>query len=84
MQMYGKRGEDMSDLIKRSDAIEAIEATDWYHINRRWTHLWDAPDGTYKGRCNRCGLVKFFIEGHDAQYNFCPQCGADMRGDSNE
>lgn len=24
----------MSDLIRRSDAIEAIEETDWYHINR--------------------------------------------------
>lgn len=24
----------MSDLIKREDAIEAIEGTDWYHINR--------------------------------------------------
>ena len=25
----------MSDLIRRSDAIEAIEGTDWYHINER-------------------------------------------------
>lgn len=25
----------MSDLIKRSDAIEAIEETDWYHQNIR-------------------------------------------------
>lgn len=24
----------MSDMIKRSDAIEAIEIVDWYHINR--------------------------------------------------
>ena len=30
----GKRGRGMSDLIKRSDAIEAIEIVDWYHQNR--------------------------------------------------
>ena len=29
--------------------------------------------------CDRCGLVHDFIDGHTAQYNFCPNCGADMR-----
>lgn len=43
-----------------------------------WEHIWDAPDGTYKARCNQCGLTKFFIEGHDAQYEFCPSCGSKM------
>ena len=40
-----------------------------------WEHLWDAPDGTFKGRCKKCGFVHFFIEGHDAQFKFCPACG---------
>ena len=40
-----------------------------------WEHLWDAPDGTYKGRCKKCGFVHFFIENHDGQYRFCPSCG---------
>lgn len=40
-----------------------------------WEHLWDAPDGTFKGRCKKCGFVHFFIEGHDTQYKFCPECG---------
>ena len=39
-----------------------------------WEHLWDAPDGTFKGRCKKCGFVHFFIEGHDGQYKFCPEC----------
>lgn len=30
----GKRSERMEDLIKREDAIDAIEGTDWYHQNR--------------------------------------------------
>lgn len=40
-----------------------------------WKHLWDTPDGSFKGRCENCGFVHFFIEGHDSQYRFCPQCG---------
>lgn len=33
--------------------------------------------------CDRCGLIHDFIDGHTAQYNFCPNCGArmDLRGD---
>jgi len=40
-----------------------------------WEKIWEAPDGTYKGRCKRCGFVHIFIENHDLQYNFCPSCG---------
>ena len=41
----------------------------------KWKHLWDAPDGTYQRRCESCGFAHLFINGHDAQYKFCPQCG---------
>ena len=44
-----------------------------------WEHLWDAPDGTYKGRCKKCGFVHIFIEAHDAQYIFCPSCGRPVK-----
>lgn len=44
-----------------------------------WEHLCDAPDGTFKGRCKKCGFVHFFIEGHDAQYKFCPECGRSVK-----
>lgn len=30
--------------------------------------------------CNKCGLIHDFIDEHTSQYNFCPNCGADMRG----
>ena len=40
-----------------------------------WDVLWEAPDGTFKGRCDSCGFARVFIEGHVAQYKFCPQCG---------
>ena len=35
MDVHDKWGEKMSDLIRRSDAIEAIEGVDWYHQNSR-------------------------------------------------
>lgn len=41
----------------------------------KWEHIWDAPDGTYKGRCKNCGFTTIFHDGHDSQYKFCPQCG---------
>lgn len=33
-------------------------------------------------QCNKCGFVLNAVEGHIGQYNFCPNCGADMRGES--
>ena len=30
-------------------------------------------------QCNKCGLIHDFVDGHTSQYNFCPNCGADMR-----
>lgn len=42
-----------------------------------WEKVWIAPsDGTFKGRCRECGFTHFFIEGHCAQYKYCPQCGS--------
>lgn len=29
--------------------------------------------------CNKCGFIHDFIDGHTSQYNFCPNCGADMQ-----
>ena len=29
-----------------------------------------------KMRCNQCDFTTFAIEGHFAQYNFCPRCGS--------
>ena len=33
-----------------------------------------------KMRCNQCSFTTYAVEGHFAQYNYCPSCGADMRG----
>ena len=33
--------------------------------------------------CEYCGFIHNFKDNHTAQYNFCPNCGADMRGNIN-
>ena len=38
----------MSDLIRRSDAIEAIENTDWWHQNRNGTMVSGANDAEHQ------------------------------------
>lgn len=101
----------MSDLIKRSDAIEAY--ADIYWIDDRLNlafreeldkidekirniptvEIADRPRGEWKDtgkdpdhshpltaiwyRCSECG------HGTNAKTNFCPDCGAEMKGEDN-
>ena len=34
-----------------------------------------------KMMCDQCGFTTIAIEGRFSQYNYCPNCGADMRGE---
>ena len=69
-------------LVERygiSGVIEAQPTIDADPVRHgQWEHLWDSENGTYKGRCTNCGFIHFFIDGHDAQYQYCPNCGAKM------
>jgi len=61
----GQMIEDTIALLKEQEIEEP----------NSWEHIWNAPDYTFKGRCRNCGFIHYFIQGHDAQYRFCPQCG---------
>ena len=37
-----------------------------------------------KMRCNQCGFTTSAIEGRFAQYNFCPNCGVNMKGEQDD
>lgn len=41
-------------------------------------------DGIIHGHCSCCGFLAIYQETDVFGYDFCPNCGADMRGDSNE
>ena len=85
------------DLIRRSDAIKAVDAflgTDpiverikrlpsadrpqgeWI-TTTPWSYDGGMGDGYYQ-KCSNCG--KEFMD----KSNFCPNCGADMRGKDDE
>lgn len=65
---------DYTETKNKCDTVENAIAL-LKEQETEWEHLWDAPDKTFKGRCKKCGFVHLFIEGHDAQYKFCPECG---------
>lgn len=60
------------------DAIEKIRGLPSAQPQRkvaRWEILY--PNHTYKYHCSECGA------NHKYMFDFCPSCGADMRGEEN-
>lgn len=57
--------------------VEVVDRTEMYDKEgvKTWGMLF---------QCNQCGFVLNAIEGHTGQYNYCPNCGADMRGDNHD
>ena len=55
--------------------VEVVDRTEMYDKEgvKTWGMLF---------QCNQCGFVLNAVEGHTGQYNYCPNCGADMRGES--
>ena len=85
----------MSDLIRREDAIEVAYQLRHKPIDEEW-NWWrkafsaipsaDRPKGEwieinikdYKAKCSNCRTWSVVMG------NYCPNCGADMRGEDNE
>ena len=78
------------DDVVYADVINSLPT---YSFPKRSKGEWIEKEGKEKGydiggvktwyvqiMCNKCGFIKTAIEGHASQYNFCPNCGADMRG----
>lgn len=59
------------------DYIESIPSAE-----RKGEWIWSQrdTDGTVSGCCSNCSFSHLFIGGHTAQYNYCPNCGARMKG----
>ena len=94
MDVHDKWGEKMSDLIRREDAIKALykynfvtkeviereimsipsadrPRGEWIEQEDDYHHYWE---------CSECGMGV----GLDDIRNFCPNCGAKMKGADDE
>lgn len=49
----------------------------------RWIEV-DDPDNRISGRCSICGWEALLYETDVVGMDFCPNCGADMRGEQDE
>ena len=81
---HGGKRSLMIDTQPTADVRENVKGM-WVKVVDR-TEMYDKEGVKTWGmlfQCNQCGFVLNAIEGHTGQYNFCPNCGADMRGDNN-
>ena len=47
----------------------------------KWINKHEWANGFYERECSICGAMKPILM-HTAKVNYCPNCGADMRGDN--
>ncbi len=74
MAIEALKREPSDDLIKRSDAIEALDITDWYHQNRNKDMVSGANSDEHQA-WYKVGDVYKALEAVPSAY--CPNCGAD-------
>lgn len=61
--------------------IDSLPAADVRPVARGEWEVWNDDKNTFE--CSRCGMAFTLYEGtpKDNDYNYCPNCGADMRGE---
>lgn len=62
------------DCVLDACAVDAVEV-----VHGRWMN----NPGVFGYECNQCGKWLVFERGN-AEMNYCPNCGAYMKGDQNE
>ena len=70
--LFGRKGKDLSrTLLLQVPTIDAVEV-----VHGKWTY--GTNEDPYPWTCSICG------EKYPWYPNYCPNCGADMRGDNDE
>ena len=76
-----------------STALYEIENAPTIEPDRKkgtWIELGENPDGTHNICCGFCGVGKYKSKGHanseytKQRFKFCPNCGADLRGNDHD
>ena len=80
-------------LMDAEDAIDDLPSADvapvrhgmWVDVDRMQMHdLHGVLTWGNSFMCTECSFKTFAVEGHMAQYRYCPNCGARMDGDKDE
>ena len=81
-------------IYRRVVFIEDIESLpsadrptgDWVRLEREENvyDLHGVPTWGINYMCDKCGFITTAIQGHFGQYKFCPNCGANMRGENHD
>ena len=64
------------------DVISAVSVAQPECKKGKWVFE-EYPDGYYHSECSKC-KHHFIEDAYLRPYNYCPNCGADMRDDSDE
>ena len=87
--MIDQNGCPISDAVFALDkAIVALKREE--RKKGKWIHRADMDykdeNGVFHwhGMCGECGFIHDFLDGHISQYNYCPNCGAEMGGETDE
>lgn len=77
-------------ILEAIDAIEDLPSAQPERKRGEWEEIEVIADAydisgvktwASKMKCDQCGFTTIAIEGRFSQYNFCPNCGADMRNE---
>ena len=79
------RSDCMCQSLSRMDMCGIIENAAEVDVRENRHGEWDDVSVSFYRKCSECGCCvewdkRPFLFG-DGEYNFCPNCGADMRGE---
>ena len=72
-----KRGESLNGFILRAIAETMEKKCACNEVRGEWVDLRESSKDVPRSECSICGRV---IIGLESAYNFCPKCGANMKG----
>ena len=77
--------EDLYEYAELGEALDVIKAapTVEERPNGKWIKVMATPKNIDGYRCSNCFRDFHTKVPYFAEFNFCPNCGADMRGEKN-
>ena len=77
---YPTYSDPLNVLTEVRDRIKALPSAQPERKKGKWV---DCEDGYYLANCSECGF-QMDVHENRGYFNFCPNCGADMRGGEGE